>query len=293
MINLNQPLYILPFDHRSSFYSSLLGLKKPLNKKEKKLVADYKEIVFDGFKKIYQEYPNKKNLGILIDEEFGGKIIAECRKKKINFALATEKSGQEIFDFEYGSNFKKHLKKIKPTFAKALVRYNPANKKINAEQRKKLKALHSFCKKIKLPLIIELLIVPTKNEQTKYKKSFDAKIRPRLIVKTIGEFYQNGISPEIWKLEAMEKKSDWPKIIQTIKPNSKIIVLGRGESSAKVNRWLKIAAPFKTNLGFAVGRTVFFKPLKEYRDGKIKKVRAISLIAHNFGELIKLWEKYS
>jgi len=286
-------LYVLPFDHRSSFYSKLLGFKKPLDKKEAREVQNYKKIVFNGFKKAYSSYSPKNELAVLIDEEFGKDIIKECRKRKINFALTTEKSGQEFFQFEYAGNFKKHLKKIKPNFAKALVRYNPAYKKENTEQRKKIKLLYNFCRQNKIKLIIELLIPPTDGELKRVgtKKNFDYKLRPELLIKSMREFHKDKIFPDIWKLEAMERKTDWLKLFKILSKKEKVIVLGRGENKKQVKEWLKIAAPFSKNIGFAVGRTVFFKPLKKYRDGEIKKVKATSLIADNFKELIKLWEE--
>lgn len=286
-------LYVLPFDHRSSFYSKLLNFKKPLDKKEIREVQNYKKIVFNSFKRVYSNYFPKEELAILIDEEFGKDIIKECKKKNIQFALTTEKSGQKFFQFEYAGNFKKHLKKIKPNFAKALVRYNPAYKKENIEQRKKIKMLYNFCCQNKIDLIVELLIPPTDAELKRVgtKKNFDYKLRPELLIKSMREFHKDKIFPNIWKLEAMERKTDWQKLFKILDKKEKIIVLGRGENKTKVKEWLKIAAPFSKNIGFAVGRTVFFKPLKKYRDGEIKKVRAIALIAKNFKELIKLWEE--
>ena len=54
----------------------------------------YKKIVFDGFFKVYSKYPEKQDLGILVDEEFGKDIYKICKKKKINLIQTVEKSGQ-------------------------------------------------------------------------------------------------------------------------------------------------------------------------------------------------------
>ena len=40
-------------------------------------------------------------------------------------AMPAEKSGQNEFDFEYGSEFGAHIEAFDPTFTKVLVRYNP------------------------------------------------------------------------------------------------------------------------------------------------------------------------
>lgn len=256
-------------------------------------MRDYKKIVFEGFKKVYQKYPRPEELAILIDEEFGKDIIKECKKKNIQFSLATEKSGTDFFQFEYDGNFKRHLKKIRPNFAKVLVRYNPIYKKENEGQRQKIKLLQNFCQRYNIALIVELLIIPTDAELKRVgtRENFDYKLRPELLIKSLREFHKDKIYPEIWKLEAMERKTDWQKLFKVLNKKEKVIVLGRGENKKKVKKWLRIAAPLSQNIGFAVGRTVFFKPLKQYRDGEIKKVRTMALIAKNFEELIKLWEE--
>ena len=40
-------------------------------------------------------------------------------------ACPAEKSGRDEFDFEYGSDFARHIEEFNPTFCKVLVHYNP------------------------------------------------------------------------------------------------------------------------------------------------------------------------
>ena len=74
-------LYILPFDHRATFIRDLFGYQEPLSKKQKSEVSEYKKIIFDAFISVYREQKDKKSLGILIDEEFGSKIIKEAKSR--------------------------------------------------------------------------------------------------------------------------------------------------------------------------------------------------------------------
>ena len=125
---------------------------------------------------------------------------------------------------------------------------------------------------------------------------YDKKIRPRLTLQALEEFYGAKIKPDIWKLEAMESKGDWKKIINLITGdreivNTKVIVLGGGKNKQKVNFWLKTAAPFYEIMGFAVGRTIFFNPLVQFRNKKINKTEAVNKIARNFEQFINLWER--
>jgi myo-inositol catabolism protein IolC len=119
-------LLILAFDHRASFIEKLFGIKgRPPTADEKKKIEEAKEIIFDGFKAAVSKKVPKDIAGLLVDEEFGAKILREAKKEGFNFAMPAEKSGQDEFDFEYGDQFSKHIEDFDPTFLKVLVRYNP------------------------------------------------------------------------------------------------------------------------------------------------------------------------
>lgn len=292
------PLYVLPFDHRSTFAKGLLDLGYPIKEVDKKKVTRYKTLVFDGFQEAQKHSYCAQCLAILVDEEFGLPIIKKAKKNGLNFFMPVEKSGQEIFKFEYGTKFKEHLLKHRPTFAKALIRYNPTNKKANLEQRKRLKKLVNFCEQEEIKLMIEPLVPATKAQLKKFKgnvRAYDKKLRPELARQMITELYNDGIIPDVWKIEAMENKQEWKKLNKVVRDcrmtrNVGIVVLGRGADMSQVNKWIKTAASTGLVNGFAVGRTVFMEALEEYRDKKIKRDEAVQKIAQNYTDLINLWE---
>ncbi|MFA5188868.1 MAG: DUF2090 domain-containing protein [Patescibacteria group bacterium] len=282
-------LYILPFDHRATFATGLFGFKEPLTKAQHNKVKEAKEMIWQAFKAVWSKSKSKEALGVLVDEEFGTEILRSAKKFGAVTILTTEKSGQNVFDFEYGSTFGAHILKFKPDYAKVLVRYNPINKKDNQIQLKRLKVLNDFCKRKKIGFLFELLVPSEPAQLKKYKKSYDLKARPALTCQAIKEIRAFGVKPDIWKLEAMYKDSDWQKIIKLIGKDEKIIVLGRAGSKELVSQWLKTADKFKEIIGFAVGRTIFYGPLERWRDKKINKQKAIGLIAKNFMYFIELW----
>jgi 5-dehydro-2-deoxygluconokinase len=69
------------------------------------------------------------------------------------------------------------------------------------------------------------------------------------------------------------------------------IVLGRGEDDAKVREWLKTAAAVPGFIGFAVGRTSFWEPLTQWKDGHIARDAAVSEIARRYHEWVQIFEK--
>ena len=290
-MNNQKQLYILPFDHRASFFRDLFGWKEPLSKAQQNKVKEAKQIIWYAFVRVWAKCKGrcKGDMGILVDEEFGTDILKAAKKLGAVRILTTEKSGQNIFDFEFGTKFGQHILKFKPEYAKVLVRYNPVNKKDNLVQLKRLKIMSDFCHKNKIGFLFELLVPASPEQVKKFAKSYDFKARPALSVQAIKEISSYGIKPDIWKLEAMPRNY-WPKIIK-VAGKANIVVLGRAGSKAVVSQWLKTAAQFKPIIGFAVGRTIFFQPLEQWRDKKISKNEAINLVAKNFEYFIKLWAK--
>ncbi len=69
------------------------------------------------------------------------------------------------------------------------------------------------------------------------------------------------------------------------------VVLGRGANDAKVDHWLAQAAPVDGFVGFAIGRSIWWDPLKAYVDGKIERRAAAQRIAENYLRFVKVYER--
>ena len=140
-IGYDQPLYILPFDHRGSFETRMFGWHGDLNAEQTAEIAAAKQVIYDGFKAALAAGVPKDKACILVDEQFGSAILHDARTNGYATACPAEKSGQEEFDFEYGADFAKHIEAIQPTFCKVLVRYNPEGEHaLNQRQTARLEA---------------------------------------------------------------------------------------------------------------------------------------------------------
>ncbi|MEM2917082.1 MAG: DUF2090 domain-containing protein [Candidatus Bathyarchaeia archaeon] len=290
-------LLILAFDHRTSFTEKMFGIKnRQPTPEEKKQISNYKKMIFEGFKLALKKGVPKDIAGLLVDEEFGEDILKEAKKHGLTFAMPVEKSGQDEFDFEYGENYPRHIEKFDPTLVKVLVRYNPeGDKDMNKRQLQRLKNLNDYLQAIKKPFLFELLVPPTQKQLTQAngsKETYDREIRPKLMVKAIQQIQDAGVEPNIWKLEGVEKIEDAKAVVKQAQKNGRkaaVITLGRGEAKEQVQKWLQIGAKIPGIIGFAVGRTIFWEPLTEYKTGKINKEEAIEKIAQNYTEFSNLW----
>lgn len=287
----NQPLLILPLDHRSSFSRDVLGVEGKLNQKQNQQITDLKQIIFAGFLAVQKKFKHKNYFGILLDEEYGLSILQQAKKESAIVTVPVEKSGQEVLAFEYGKSFGAHLKKVDPDYVKVLIRYNPLKKEVNKKQAIKLKELNNFCQKNNYKIILELLVPPTEADLkiAKTEKNYNNKLRLIRTVDAIKEI-KKIIKVDVWKLEGFDKLG-WQKIIQATGANSKIIFLGRGEDKKMVTAWLKAAIPFEQIIGFAIGRTIFLETLQKYQAKKITRDQAVKQIAEKFGYFVKLWAK--
>jgi myo-inositol catabolism protein IolC len=108
-VGFDQPLYVLPFDHRGSFQSGLFGWKGTLTADQTARVSASKRLIYDGLLTAVAGGVPKERTGILVDEQFGAEILRDAVARGLLTAAPAEKSGQKKFDFEYGDDFARHI----------------------------------------------------------------------------------------------------------------------------------------------------------------------------------------
>lgn len=260
-IGYTKDFFILPFDHRSTLENA--GFKN---------IPDLKQVIYEAFEK------SKSTVGegaaILVDEQYGEKILLDAKQKGYTTLLTIEKSGKEEFEFEYEKEFGEHILKFKPTFAKALIKVKSELSDLTKEN---LKKLNSFCFGNGVKLLIEIVS----------QGNLD------LILKTIGDLQDFSVEPDVWKVEGMEKKEDYEKIVSLARREGRsevsIVILGRGEEKEKVSNWIKVGAGVPGVIGFAVGRTIFWDPVSKLNAGEMKKEEAVDLISENYNYFYNLF----
>src|SRR5262245_50949474 len=165
-LGYDNPLYILPFDHRSSFELKMFGWGEDLTPEQTAQIAAAKQVIYDGFKDAVEAGVPKEKAGILVDEQFGAAILRDAAARGYTFACPAEKSGVEEFEFEYGEDFAKHIEAFNPTFCKVLVRYNPeGDQALNSRQADRLKRLSDYLRANARSRFMFELLVPAEQAQ--------------------------------------------------------------------------------------------------------------------------------
>ena len=294
-----RPLYILPFDHRGTFQNNMFGWSGTLTQEQTAKIAAMKQVIYDGLQAALAGGVPKAKAGILVDEQFGADILRDAAPRGYVTACPAEKSGQDEFDFEYGDDFAHHIDTFHPTFCKVLVRYNPeGDASMNRRQAARLKRLSDHLRAAgNSKFMFELLVPATPGQLERLsgdKKEYDRGLRPELMVRAITGLQDVGIEPDVWKIEGIDRPEDCVHVVAAARRGGRdhvgCIVLGRGEDDVKVRQWLKTAAAVPGFIGFAVGRTSFWGPLVDWKDGKIARDTAVSEIARRYREWVDIFE---
>src|SRR3954466_89632 len=296
-------LYILAFDHRGSFQKKMFGIQGDPTAEETDTIADAKHLIFEGMVKATERGGvDAKAVGVLVDEQFGAPTgpPGQAKERGLKLAMPAEKSGQDMFDFQYGDEFGEHIEQFDPDFTKVLVRYNPdGDADANREQLGKLKQLADWLHEHDRKFLFELL-VPATDEQLASVDGdtdrYDAELRPELMRRAIAETQDFGCEVDIWKIEGVDAREDAEMLAKQTREGSGregvvCVLLGRGASDDKVDHWLRVAAPVEGFVGFAIGRSIWWDALKGYLDESLEREAAATQIAENYLRFIRVYEE--
>jgi myo-inositol catabolism protein IolC len=298
-LGYDQTLYILAFDHRGSFQKKFFGIEGEPDAEQTAIIADAKHLIFEGLLQAVSAGAEPSVTGALVDEQFGSTVPEEAHARGLKLAMPAERSGQNLFDFQYGEDFGEHIERFDPDFTKVLVRYNPeGDAEGNRGQLEKLKRLSDWLKGRERKFLFELL-VPAEQAQLESvggdTDRYDAELRPELMRRTIAKIQDAGIEVDVWKIEGVEERSDCEMLVAQARDGGRdgvcCVVLGRGADDAKVDHWLTQAAPVDGFNGFAIGRSIWWDPLKAYVDGKIERAAGARTIAENYLRFVAVYER--
>ncbi len=292
-------LSILAFDHRGSFQTKMFGIDGDPTEEETKTISDAKKLIFEGMEKAVERGVDAKSAGVLVDEQFGSDIPELAAKHGLSLTMPAEKSGQNEFDFQYGDDFGAHIEQYDLLATKVLVRYNPeGDEGMNQRQTERLKRLADWLHANDRKFLFELL-VPAEDHQLEKVDGdtdrYDAELRPELMRRAIEHFQNEGVEVDIWKIEGVDTREDAEMLSAQARKgegreNVKSVLLGRGASNEKVDQWLQAAAPVEGFIGFAIGRSIWWDPLKAFLDGADREEQA-NKIADNYLRFIKVYDE--
>jgi myo-inositol catabolism protein IolC len=287
-------LHVLAFDHRRSLLTSFFGVAGPPSEEDVGRARHAKRLIWEGFRRTMDGGAAHGSGAVLIDVTYGDQVISEARSIGIRFAIPVEDSGREEFGFE-SPRWADRLDEISPTWAKALVRYDPeGDPAVNARQRAALRELSEHCRKTDRGFMLEVLVPPSESQLEAVEGDrgrFDREVRADLTVRGIAEIHEAGVEPELWKLEGFEAPADYERVVAAARSGGRdqvgCIVLGRGEDAAAVDRWLRAGAGVAGIVGWAIGRTIWWDPLRTFFErAAADEEEAVTRIAEQYRHFV-------
>jgi myo-inositol catabolism protein IolC len=290
-------LYILAFDHRGSFEKGLFGLDGPASGEQAARISEAKSVILDGLLRARDGEVPRETVGMLVDEQYGADLARRGKEEGLVLAMPVERSGQDEFDFEHGDAFGEHIEAFDPTFAKVLVRYNPeGDRELNARQLVRLEQLSTWLHERGRKLLFELLVPPLEEQLRSVGgdgDGYDREVRPGLVLQAIRDCHERGVEPDVWKIEGLDREEDCRAVADLARTAGRdgvaCVVLGRGADREAVERWLKTGARVPGYAGFAIGRTIWFDPLRGWLDGELDREDAARRIAEAYLRMVEAY----
>jgi myo-inositol catabolism protein IolC len=217
-------------------------------------------------------------------------------------SMPVEKSGQNEFDFEHGEAFGEKIEEFDPDFSKVLVRYNPdgdgaMNERQTVGARPELGDwLHAHGRKF----LFELL-VPAEPAQLEIgrwrRRSLRRELRPGLMMDAIvGAARGRGGGGHLEDRGHRRHRGACRVIAQLVphrRPRPRGVRRARPRRGRREGR--RVAARRRAGstgyIGFAIGRSIWWEPLKGYVEGKVPRQDTAASIARNYRRFVDVYEK--
>jgi myo-inositol catabolism protein IolC len=264
-------LFLLAFDHRRSLMTSFFGVSGKPTPEEEAKARLLKRIVWSGLNRALRGDATAERAAALVDVTYGREVIDDARRAGVRLAVPIEESGRDEFAFEV-PDWRRRLDDIDPTWAKVLVRYNPeGDPEMNARQREALVEVTDHCRASCRGFMFELLVPPEPVQLESVDGDagrYDREVRPGLMVNTIAELQEAGVEPDLWKIEGLDRREDCEAVAAAARAGARdrvgCVVLGRGADVEAVERWLRAGSGVTGFVGFAIGRSIWWDPMRPF-----------------------------
>ena len=145
---------------------------------------------------------------------------------------------------------------------------------------------------------MELVVPPSETQMEGVgwsKDRFDSELRAELMVRAIADLQAAGVEPDMWKVDGLDDRADCARVASQVQRDGRervrCVVLGRAADMDRVLHWLATAGAVGGYSGFAVGRTLWWQQLEEFRARTLDRAGAVSQIADNYVRAAAVFER--
>ncbi len=271
-------LCVLAFDHRIQFIDMVREAGVDLD-----IIKPLKKLILQASQEVVEEAGLQSKAGILCDGTFGQDVLNEVSGSGWWIGRPIEFPGSRPLRLEHGNIGSQLISWPLDHVVKCLVFFHPDDQQPQRfEQECMIKEVYAACCQSGHEFLLEVILPansPTSNEP---------------YLRAVQRFYNLGIKPDWWKLPP-QSEDGWNKISAVISERDTycrgVVILGLNAPEAELKAGFAAAANQPLVKGFAVGRTIFGQPSRDWLAGKIDDRTLIMKIKRNYHNLISLWRQ--
>ena len=273
-----QDLCIFAFDHRKQLFDMAReeGADPARIKTLKRLLVDALDV---GSRQL-----GGSQYGVLIDDTYGQDALNAVTGRGLWIGRPVELPSSRPIELEGGRSIGSRLKSWpKEHIVKCLVFYHSQDEiELRVAQERQVVELYHACCTSGHELLLE--IIPPRD------KAFDDS----LFTNAMKRFYHLDVRPDWWKLPP-QSKANWQAITDIIQHHDKhcrgVVMLGLDAPMNELKEGFVNSAGFDICKGFAVGRSIFSEPSREWLANRYSDQQFIDAIVSNYLELVSYWKE--
>ncbi|MFD1381807.1 5-dehydro-2-deoxygluconokinase [Rhodanobacter aciditrophus] len=272
-----QDLCIFAFDHRKQLFDMATeeGTDPERIKTLKRLLV---QALNKGIKEI-----GDSQYGVLIDDTYGQDALNDVTGRNMWIGRPVEFPSSRPIELEGGRSIGSRLKTWpKEHIIKCLVFYSHKDtpEMLAAQERQVIELYKAACVSGH-ELLLEII------------SPRDQAPDDTVYTESLKRFYDLGVRPDWWKLPP-QTPSNWQQITDIVNTNDPhcrgVVMLGLDAPLDELKQGFANSAGFDIVKGFAVGRSIFGVPSREWLGGRFDDEQLINACVSNYLELVSYWK---
>ncbi|MDX1301243.1 bifunctional 5-dehydro-2-deoxygluconokinase/5-dehydro-2-deoxyphosphogluconate aldolase [Photobacterium sp.] len=273
-----EELCVLAFDHRIQFVDMAREVGASTDR-----ISPLKQLILKASQEVAQEAGLEGKAGILCDSSFGQNVLNEVTGSGWWIGRPVELPGSRPLRLEHGNIGSQLIGWPLEHVVKCLVFFHPEDQHtLRLEQENMVKEVYAACCQSGHEMLLEV-ILPADMERS-----------DELYLGAMTQFYNLNVKPDWWKLPPLSAQS-WAEasaLIEARDPHCRgVVLLGLDAPEAELKAGFDAAASNSLVKGFAVGRTIFGQPSRDWLAGNIDDSGLIEQVKNNYHNLITLWRQ--
>ncbi len=282
-------LCVLAFDHRMQFVEMAQQAGADISS-----IPHLKNLIWQAAQEVAQEADLVGKAGILCDGTFGTDVLnaatgyGNTAAERWWIGRPIELPGSRPLRLEHGNIGSQLASWPKEQIVKCLVFYHPDDAQaLQLEQEELLQEVYRACCQTGNDLLLEVILPKTDNPVA-------PEVADGLYHRAMERLYNIGIQPDWWKLPPLTA-SGWTQVdalIESRDPHCRgVVLLGLDAAADSLKAGFEASAQSSTVKGFAVGRTIFGEPSRQWMRGDLNDDTFKTAVKANYQALIDMWRQ--